>query len=75
VTTIEADVFAGCENLVIKTTLPQEQWPAGWVEGWFGNATVEFVEPEEDEEDKDGDKDSNEEENKEDKESKNNRGN
>ena len=74
-TTIEANVFAGCENLVIKTTLPQEQWPEGWVEGWFGNATVEIVEPDEDEEDKNGDKDPNEEENKEDKENKNNRGN
>ncbi|MBO7273284.1 MAG: hypothetical protein J6V22_00360, partial [Clostridia bacterium] len=38
-------------NLVIKTTLPYEEWPAGWVEGWFGDATVEVVEKEEDEED------------------------
>lgn len=77
VTTIEADVFAGCENLVIKTTLPQEQWPEGWVDGWFGNATVEIVEPEEDEEAEDGDKDPEEDETtKEDEEdNKNNGGN
>lgn len=71
VTIIEADVFAGCENLVIKTTLPQEEWPEGWVEGWFGNATVEIVEPEEDEEAEDGDKTPDEDETtKEDKENK-----
>lgn len=46
VTTIEANAFAGCENLVIKTTIPQEEWPAGWVEGWYGDAKVEFVESE-----------------------------
>ena len=50
VTVIEASAFAGCDNLVIKTTIPQEEWPAGWADGWQGNATVEFVEPEEEEE-------------------------
>ena len=48
--TIEEGVFKGCENLVIKTTLPYEEWPAGWVEGWHGNATVEVIEKTEDEE-------------------------
>lgn len=50
VTVIEASAFAGCDNLVIKTTIPQEEWPVGWADGWQGNATVEFVEPEEEEE-------------------------
>ena len=50
VTTIEAGAFSGCENLIIKTTIPQEEWPVGWADGWQGNATVEFVEPEEEEE-------------------------
>ena len=45
--TIEAGVFEGCENLVIKTTLPQEEWPAGWVENWNCGATVEIIETEE----------------------------
>lgn len=45
--TIEAGVFEGCENLVIKTTLPQEQWPEGWVDGWAGEAEVIIVEKEE----------------------------
>ena len=48
--TIEEGVFKGCENLVIKTTLPYEEWPAGWVEGWHGNATVEVIEKTEEEE-------------------------
>ena len=46
--TIEDGVFKGCENLVIKTTLPQEEWPTGWVDGWYGNATVEIIVDEED---------------------------
>lgn len=50
VTNIDANAFAGCENLVIKTTIPPEEWPAGWANGWQGDATVEFVEPETDEE-------------------------
>ena len=45
---IGANAFAGCENLVIKTTIPEEEWPEGWAEGWYGDATVEFIEPEED---------------------------
>lgn len=49
-TTIEANAFAGCTDLVIKTTLPKEEWPQGWAEGWFGDATVEIVEPEEEDE-------------------------
>ena len=50
VTTIETGAFRGCKNLIIKTTIPQEEWPAGWADGWYGDATVEFVEVEEDEE-------------------------
>ena len=46
-TTIEANAFAGCPNLIIKTTIPQEEWPEGWAEGWYGDATVEIVEAEE----------------------------
>ncbi len=61
ITTIEAGVFEGCENLVIKTTLPQEEWPEGWVEDWNCGAEVEVVEeevePEEGEEDNDKNKD------------------
>ena len=45
---IGANAFAGCENLVIKTTIPEEEWPEGWAEGWYGDATIEFIEPEED---------------------------
>ena len=45
--TIEEGVFKGCKDLVIKTTLPPEQWPAGWVDGWEGNAEVVIVEKEE----------------------------
>ena len=45
VTTIEANAFAGCENLVIKTTIPQGEWPEEWAVGWFGDATVEVVDP------------------------------
>ena len=66
-TTIEAGAFADCENLVIKTTLPQEEWPAGWAAGWFGDATVEIVEKTEDEdaeEDEDGKKDDDKEQDK-----------
>ena len=57
-TTIEVGAFDGCDNLVIKTTIPQEEWPDGWHEGWFGDATVEIIEEEleEDQEDeRDGD--------------------
>ena len=46
-TTIEANAFAGCPDLIIKTTIPQEEWPEGWAEGWYGDATVEIVEAEE----------------------------
>lgn len=51
ITTIEANAFAGCTDLVIKTTIPEEEWPEGWAAGWFGDATVEVIEPEEDEDD------------------------
>lgn len=47
VTTIEAGAFNGCKNLIIKTTLPKEEWPAGWAADWYGDATVEVVEVEE----------------------------
>lgn len=52
---IEADAFRGCHGLVIKTTIPREEWPEGWADGWEGDAIVEIVEkpvePEEDEDD------------------------
>lgn len=55
---IGPQAFAGCTDLVIKTTITREDWPAGWADGWFGDATVEIVEiEEEDEETKDKDKD------------------
>ena len=62
-------VVIGSSNtdLVIKTTLPQEEWPAGWAAGWFGDATIEIVEKTEDEdaeEDEDGKKDDDKEQNK-----------
>ncbi len=47
VISIGANAFAGCEDLVIKTTIPEEEWPASWADGWYGDATVEFIEPEE----------------------------
>ncbi len=47
ITTIEAGAFNGCKNLIIKTTLPKEEWPAGWAADWYGDATVEVVEVEE----------------------------
>ena len=72
--TIEEGVFKGCENLVIKTTLPQEQWPAGWVENWNCGATVEIIEKveedvEDGEETDDKDKDNNKDKDKDEKES------
>ena len=67
VTTIDANAFAGCTNLVIKTTIPQEEWPEGWADGWFGDATVEFVEIVEDEnEEADSENNKNNKNNKED---------
>ena len=63
--TIEAGVFEGCENLVIKTTLPQEQWPEGWVDGWAGEAEVIIVEKEELPEDEENDIDNKDKEEKE----------
>ncbi len=66
--TIGNGVFKGCENLVIKVTLPQEEWPEGWAEDWYGDATVEFVEDKnaEDEENQDGENKDNENKNEED---------
>lgn len=66
--TIGNGVFKGCENLVIKVTLPQEEWPEGWAEDWYGDATVEFVEDKnaEDEENQDGENKDNEDKNEED---------
>ena len=60
VTSIGSQAFAGCSNLVIKTTIPREEWPAGWVNGWFGDATVEVVEIEEEEDENAKDKDKDE---------------
>lgn len=57
VTSIGSQAFAGCSNLVIKTTIPREEWPAGWATGWFGDATVEVVEIEEEEDENAKDKD------------------
>ena len=66
ITAIGSQAFAGCTNLVIKTTIPEAEWPAEWANGWFGDATVEVIEIEEEEEDadskdkdKDDDKDAN----------------
>ena len=66
--TIEDGVFKGCENLVIKTTLPQEEWPAGWVDGWYGNATVEIIVEEEEGEEGEENEDGKETDDKDDKE-------
>lgn len=44
---IEADTFSGCHGLVVKTTIPKEEWPEGWAEGWQGDAIVEIIEAEE----------------------------
>lgn len=67
-TTIEDGAFKGCENLVIKVTLPQEEWPEGWADGWYGDATFEIVEDKnaEDEENQDGENKDNENQNEED---------
>ncbi len=64
---IEEGAFKGCQNLVIKTTLPYEEWPVGWVDGWFGDATVEVVEKEEVEEDKKDEDDKKDDDNNQDK--------
>ena len=66
--TIGNGVFKGCENLVIKVTLPQEEWPEGWAEDWYGDATFEIVEDKnaEDEENQDGENKDNEDKNEED---------
>lgn len=53
VTTIGENAFLGCHDLVIKTTIPQEEWPEGWADGWLGDATFEIIEPEEEEEELD----------------------
>ena len=53
VTTIGKNAFLGCHDLVIKTTIPQEEWPEGWADGWLGDATFEIIEPEEEEEELD----------------------
>ncbi len=44
VTHIAPDAFAGCENLVIKILLPEDELPIGWADGWFGDATLDFSE-------------------------------
>jgi hypothetical protein len=43
VTYIGKGAFAGCHDLVIKIAVPQEEWPQGWADDWFGDATVEIV--------------------------------
>ena len=57
ITTIGANAFAGCTDLVIKVYIPEEEWPAGWADGWFGDATVEVIEPEEETDEYEKDKD------------------
>lgn len=42
--TIESNAFAGCKNLVIKTFIHESEWPEGWAENWYGDATVEYIE-------------------------------
>ena len=67
--TIEDGAFKGCENLVIKVTIPQEEWPEGWADGWYGDAQIEIIE-DEDEETEDSEDDENNKENKEDEDNK-----
>ena len=69
VTTIGENTFLGCPDLVIKVSIPQEEWPVGWAANWFGDATVEVIEPEE-ETDKDDKNDKNDTTNKADKDDK-----
>ena len=68
VTTIGENAFLGCPDLVIKVSIPQEEWPVGWSAEWFGDATVEIIEKETEETEEDGKKDQ---ENQENNESKN----
>ena len=72
VTVIEENAFAGCTDLVIQVSIPEEEWPAGWAANWFGDATVEVIEPEEetDENDKDNKNDKNDKDDKADKDDK-----
>ena len=52
---IDSSAFIGCESLVIKVKIAEEDIPKGWAEDWFGDAEVvwEYVEePEETETDK-----------------------
>lgn len=44
VTHIGENVFAGCHGLVVRIAIPQEEWPEGWADNWFGDATIELVE-------------------------------
>ena len=39
---IEAGAFEGCENLIIKTSILEDEIPEGWQDGWYGNAQVEW---------------------------------
>ena len=68
VNVIEENAFFGCTNLVIKTTIPKEEWPDGWAANWYGDATVEVIEVEEetDENEKNNKNDKNDKNDKED---------
>lgn len=68
VTVIEENAFLGCTNLVIKTTIPKEEWPAGWASNWYGDATVEVIEIETEETDEKGKNDKGDKNDKNDKE-------
>ena len=70
VTVIEENAFAGCTNLVIKVSIPKEEWPAGWAADWFGDATVEIIEPETEETEKNDKNDKNDTPDKADKDNK-----
>ena len=39
---IEVGAFEGCENLIIKTSILENEAPEGWKDGWSGNAQVEW---------------------------------
>ena len=43
VTYLGEGAFAGCHNLTIKIAIPEEEWPDGWADNWFGDATFEIV--------------------------------
>ena len=43
VQTIHKDAFDGCDDLIIYTSVPKEERPDGWANGWLGDAGVVWV--------------------------------